>query len=148
MDSQPAIDTFAALADLARDVQARGMVLQEQRRLLDVQPYLIQKFSTVATNLAAYIALRRHELRELQSRLSTYGLSSLGRSEAQVMHNLDNVLQAIRMMLGEQPVRRVRNAGNHRSPAPARPQYGMAAGAAAFEPHRAHHGDPAQPGGH
>ena len=45
MDSQPAIDTFAALADLARDVQRlRGMVLREQRRLLEAwQPYLIQK---------------------------------------------------------------------------------------------------------
>ncbi|MDP1681487.1 MAG: pyruvate kinase [Burkholderiales bacterium] len=106
MDSQPAIDTFAALADLARDVQTlRGMVLREQRRLLEAwQPYLIQKnFQPSAANLAAYIALRRHDLRELQTRLSAYGLSSLGRSEAQVMHNLDNVLQAIRMMLGEQP---------------------------------------------
>lgn len=106
MDSQPAIDTFAALADLARDVQTlRSTVLREQRRLLEAwRPYLIQKsFQPSAANLAAYIALRRHELRELQSRLSAHGLSSLGRSEAQVMHNLDNVLQAIRMMLGEQP---------------------------------------------
>lgn len=105
MDSQPAIDTFAALADLARDVQTlRGAVLREQRRLLEAwRPYLIQKsFQPSAANLAAYIALRRHDLRELQTRLSAYGLSSLGRSEAQVMHNLDNVLQAIRMMLGEQ----------------------------------------------
>ncbi|MBT9613428.1 MAG: pyruvate kinase [Burkholderiales bacterium] len=106
MDSQPAIDTFAALADLARDVQTlRSTVLREQRRLLEAwRPFLIQKsFQPSAANLAAYIALRRHDLRELQTRLSAYGLSSLGRSEAHVMHNLDNVLQAIRMMLGGQP---------------------------------------------
>ena len=48
------------------------------------------------------MALRRYDLRELQMRLSNYGLSSLGRSEAQVIRNLDNVLQAIRMMLGDQ----------------------------------------------
>jgi pyruvate kinase len=33
-------------------------------------------------NLAHYIALRRHDIRELQEQLTANGLSSLGRGEA------------------------------------------------------------------
>src|SRR3990167_5249003 len=38
-----------------------------------------------ARNLLHYIALRRHDLRVLQARLSRLGLSSLGRAEAHVL---------------------------------------------------------------
>ena len=38
-----------------------------------------------AKNLVHYVALRQRDLRELQERLSRYGLSSLGRSESYVM---------------------------------------------------------------
>jgi pyruvate kinase len=106
MDAQPAVDVLAALADLAREVQGlRGSVLREQRQILERwRPYLhLRYFQSSAANLAAYIALRRHDLRALQPRLANHGLSSLGRSEANVIHHLDNVLQAIRMMIGEQP---------------------------------------------
>ena len=104
MDADPAAQLNAALADLAQDVQAlRRTVRQEQRHLLDTwQPYLERRqFHTGAENLAAYIAMRRHDLRELQSRLATYGLSSLGRSEGHVLPALDTLLQALRLMLGE-----------------------------------------------
>ena len=36
-----------------------------------------------ARNLAHYLALRRHDVRELQSQLALLGLSSLGRTESQ-----------------------------------------------------------------
>ncbi|GAB5605386.1 pyruvate kinase [Sideroxyarcus sp. TK5] len=45
-----------------------------------------------ARNLLHYIALRRHDLRGLQVRLSRLGLSSLGRSEPHVMASIDAVL--------------------------------------------------------
>ncbi len=45
-----------------------------------------------ARNLLHYIALRRHDLRDLQLRLSRLGLSSLGRSEPHVMASVDVVL--------------------------------------------------------
>ncbi len=54
-----------------------------------------------ASNLLHYLALRRHDLRPLQSDLSRCGLSSLGRAEAHVLPNLDAVIAAVRMMLGE-----------------------------------------------
>mgnify|MGYP002073457119 CR=1 FL=1 len=42
-----------------------------------------------ALNLAHYLALRRHDLRPLQSALMPLGLSSLGRSESRVIPTLD-----------------------------------------------------------
>jgi pyruvate kinase len=45
-----------------------------------------------AGNLAAYLALRHQDLRELQDELSHRGLSSLGRCESRVMASLDAVL--------------------------------------------------------
>jgi pyruvate kinase len=47
-------------------------------------------------NLAAYIALRRNDLSELQVELAARGLSSLGRSEAHVVETLDAVIEAAR----------------------------------------------------
>jgi pyruvate kinase len=42
-----------------------------------------------ARNLAHYLALRGRDLRALQVRLAAYGLSSLGRSEADVLAALE-----------------------------------------------------------
>ena len=46
-------------------------------------------------NLAAYIAFRREDLRELQEQLSDLGLSSLGRCEGHVEATLDSVARAL-----------------------------------------------------
>ncbi|MGE5388625.1 MAG: pyruvate kinase, partial [Hyphomicrobiales bacterium] len=54
-----------------------------------------------ARNIAHYLALRSHDLNELQLRLSTYGLSSLGRSEADVLAALDALLATLRRLCGE-----------------------------------------------
>jgi pyruvate kinase len=43
-------------------------------------------------NLAHYIALRRHDLRQIQEELAEAGISSLGRCEAHVMHTLNRVV--------------------------------------------------------
>ncbi len=51
-----------------------------------------EEFRPGAENLANYLALRRHDLSELQPCLSAYGLSSLGRSEARVRTALDTLL--------------------------------------------------------
>jgi pyruvate kinase len=52
-------------------------------------------------NLLHYLALRQHDLRDLQSRLSALGLSSLGRSEASVLAGLDAVISILRAAAGE-----------------------------------------------
>jgi pyruvate kinase len=51
-----------------------------------------EEFRPGAENLADYLALRHHDLSELQPCLSAYGLSSLGRSEARVRTALDTLL--------------------------------------------------------
>jgi pyruvate kinase len=61
-----------------------------------------------AVNMVHYWALRQADLRELQSRLAEFGLSSLGRSEAHVQSTLLRVSAAIAAMRGAQ----FRPAGN------------------------------------
>jgi len=46
-------------------------------------------------NLLHYLALRRHDRRDLQERLAALGLSSLGRSEAHVLATITSVLQVL-----------------------------------------------------
>jgi pyruvate kinase len=54
-------------------------------------------------NLVHYLALRRHELRDLQRSLSALGLSSLGRSEAHVLGNIEAVRRALAALGGIVP---------------------------------------------
>ena len=54
-----------------------------------------------ARNLVQYLAVRRHDIRELQHELHRMGLTSLGRLEAHVMASLQAVLRAIRALRGE-----------------------------------------------
>jgi pyruvate kinase len=53
-----------------------------------------------AQNLAHYIALRRHDVRELQNQLALLGLSSLGRTEGNVFNALQSVHQVLNALLG------------------------------------------------
>ena len=53
-----------------------------------------------ARNLLHYVALRRRDLRGLQQQLAEQGLSSLGRSESHVMHNVESVLGVLRRLAG------------------------------------------------
>ncbi len=62
-----------------------------------------EHFRQSIENLAHYLALRKHDLRDLQDALRPWGLSSLGRIEAQVLPNLDAVLVTLAQMAGEQP---------------------------------------------
>lgn len=48
-----------------------------------------------ARNLLHYIALRRHDLRPLQKRLSALGLSSIGRAESHVMASIKCVMETL-----------------------------------------------------
>lgn len=48
--------------------------------------------SPALENLARYLALRQHDLRDLQLELAALGLSSLGRCESRVLESLDAVI--------------------------------------------------------
>ena len=61
-----------------------------------------ESFKYSASNLADYMALRRHELQEIQWELVPIGLSSLGRLEARVMPTLDSVVTSCARIAGEE----------------------------------------------
>ena len=97
-----------------------------------------------ARNLLHYWAIRQSDLRELQSRLAAFGLSSLGRSEPHVEATLRLVRSAVVAMLED----------TWRPPEPAavsadeghellRPAHRRAAGACAGRQGDPHHGHPA-----
>ena len=53
-----------------------------------------------ARNLMHYLALRRHDIRQLQEQLAALGLSSLGRTESHVLGGIESVLKVLRQLVG------------------------------------------------
>jgi len=53
-----------------------------------------------ANNLVHYLALRSHDIRQLQAQLATLGLSSLGRTEPHVIGALQAVMEALHQLSG------------------------------------------------
>jgi len=81
------------------DVLHADLVAQEQRfktELKQVDP----GYRESALNLHRYLALRRQDVRPLQSELAEFGLSSLGRSEACVLHSVETVRSVVSHLAG------------------------------------------------
>jgi pyruvate kinase len=96
----------AAPHDLLKTLRAlRDTVHLEGEAMFATWRSHIQRsdFVPSALNLAHYLALRRHDLRDLQTALMPWGLSSLGRIEARVMPNLDAVIATLAHICGEPP---------------------------------------------
>ena len=55
-----------------------------------------------ARNLLHYMALRRHDIRDLQIRLASLGLSSLGRTESRVIDALQGVINVLAKLAGDE----------------------------------------------
>lgn len=94
--------TYETLCDLLDELSAlRHRLVEEAGAFLaPFQPELLDEENRVsASNLAHYLILRRQDLRPLQDRLAQCGLSSLGRGEANVLENLDRILQILRVAL-------------------------------------------------
>ncbi len=77
------------LTDVRRDIMIYSLKMEEL--IAGVNPI----FKDGAINLLQYLALRRRDLRQIQSQLAMLGLSSLGRSEAHVLENIDVVLKTL-----------------------------------------------------
>jgi len=91
-------DLRALLAEvqaLRDDIEKRGAELRGE------WGFAAEKAASQAANLSHYIALRSHDLTELQLTLASRGLSSLGRSEAKVAATLDAVIVTLRRLTGE-----------------------------------------------
>ena len=89
-----------------------------------------------ARNLAHYLALRRHDIRKLQSQLALLGLSSLGRTEGHVLDAFRTVYQVLTQLLGSDAL----------LPLPAEAAVGMGEGAELLEKHTETLLGPAPPG--
>jgi pyruvate kinase len=73
--------------------EASGLVGQWQAHIK--QP----SFAASANNLAHYLALRHHDLRDLQREMMRHGLSSLGRLESRVLITLETVEAALEALV-------------------------------------------------
>lgn len=93
------------LEELIRHLSTmRGEMAALERQHAEELNHLPDAHRPSAKNLLHYLVLRRHDLRPLQEQLASFGLSSLGRSEAQVSANLDAVLRALYCMVGRPSV--------------------------------------------
>jgi pyruvate kinase len=97
----PALPDPARLLSRLQDL--RAAVDAEARQMLESwRPRIMRRaFLPGAVNLAHYLALRSRDLRPLQSDLVPWGLSSLGRSEARVLPNLDSVIATLAAIVGD-----------------------------------------------
>jgi pyruvate kinase len=92
---------FARIRAMIRkleDIRAHMAALAEE-----LAPHLGQLDPTwraSARNLIHYVAFRRHDVRAVQKQLAALGLSSLGRSEAATLANLNLVLRALHRLGG------------------------------------------------
>jgi pyruvate kinase len=97
--SNPSVDGGWDLVELAG-------VIEELTRLRDAQLDQVSSLAgelrdipesnlPSARNLLHYLALRKHDLRGLQSTLARLGMSSLGRSERHVLFNVTSVLKLL-----------------------------------------------------
>jgi len=70
----------------------RAAMLKCEESLAQTLAGVAPEYAASARNFAHYLALRRSDIRPLQERLAWIGVSSLGRSEINVLANLDKVL--------------------------------------------------------
>jgi pyruvate kinase len=84
------------LADLREAIRAlRSDALAQEARLAPELARVHPTYRAAARNLTHYLALRQHDVRDLQGHLAARGLSSLGRSERCVLATLEAVSHAL-----------------------------------------------------
>jgi pyruvate kinase len=92
---KPLLEQLSAeLASLCADM------LELEASLLKRPLALHEAHQRSARNLAHYLALRRHDVRQLQSQLALLGLSSLGRTESHVLNAVQTVHRVLNALLG------------------------------------------------
>lgn len=88
---------LSAVLQLRREIEREA-----NETFANWQKCIVRKeFEYSAKNFACYLAFRRRDLRHLQTALLALGLSSLGRSEARVLANLDAVIASLQAICNE-----------------------------------------------
>jgi pyruvate kinase len=85
----------AELTDLRREMMRKEASLEGR------MDEICDSHRESARNLVHYIALRQHDVRHLQEKLTEDGLSSLGRCEADVLGAIDAVLRVLHRITGK-----------------------------------------------
>ncbi|BAY21371.1 pyruvate kinase [Calothrix sp. NIES-2100] len=85
--------------------QLRQVVMEEGEQTFQEWRSHIERAAFVSSslNLAYYLALRRHDLRQVQAALMPWGLSSLGRIEGRVLPNLNAVISTLGIICQADP---------------------------------------------
>jgi pyruvate kinase len=95
MDRKYILDVYRELTRLREEVIQGGDQLYKAW-----EPTINRmEFLPSARNLSYYLAIRKHDLRELQEKLIPLGLSSLGRLESRTLFNIDAVLSSLGRIL-------------------------------------------------
>src|SRR5271166_5045613 len=94
-------DTHALRSLIDELTGLRAEMLRQEAALEDRMGEICERHWDSARNLVHYIALRRHDIRDLQEKLTANGLSSLGRVEADVLGAVDAVLRVLCILVGE-----------------------------------------------
>lgn len=94
IEIKPLIAILTKIRQAMLDAEKKNQTL-----IASVQPH----YRDSARNLLHYLALRTFDLRDVQWRLSSLGLSSLGHSERYSMVNLQNILFLLRLLNGDPP---------------------------------------------
>jgi pyruvate kinase len=93
----------AQLETLIRQLHAlRAEMLELEATGQPVLGEVDEAHRSSAANLLHYLALRRHDIREMQAQLAGLGLSSLGRTEPHVIAALHAVLKALNHLSGSE----------------------------------------------
>ncbi len=96
LNQDPYLDILKLLLQDVSEIREQVMQNAQIRMAGFSAYYRDGVFTKSAANLAQYLALRQHDLRHLQLRLSQAGLSSFGHAESSVQSTLDAVLDMLR----------------------------------------------------
>jgi pyruvate kinase len=99
-DAPPAFQAGEIEAVLAELLRIRKEVMADAARATPLLERIHPQYRASARNLLHYLTLRRRDLRRLQQRLASMGLSSLGRAESHVLATLDALLEVLHRLRG------------------------------------------------
>jgi len=100
MNSRSHHSTTEQLLQSVEELRCQCLAMEES--LKEEIDQVAEAYQPSARNLAHYLALRQHDVRDLQRELSRLGLSSLGRLEGHTLAAIDAVIFALRKLRGGQ----------------------------------------------
>jgi pyruvate kinase len=102
MAAKPADQGVPRLFALAQDLDAlQAAMVEFESQHAQVLGTVAPVHAASARNLLHYLAMRKRDLRSLQTQLATLGLSSIGRAEAHALSAVNTVLEVVRRITKE-----------------------------------------------